>query len=492
MPLFRSIRWRLPITYASIAIFTTVVLGSILMFPLEDYYDNREREYLESNAKVIQHRIETSLIEEVPLSDIESDLNNYAFVSRTHIRLLDADKQTILESDTALESILVTRPDWIPPGNRDNTSDRNLALPRGGGFWLRNTSFGYQLSFEEPSSSEITSDQTILLPLYDHATEDLLGYLEFSEGPAFGTEIVTDVADRLQVAGGLAVLLAIVAGIVVSLHISRPVIALTEVTSQMTQGDLSARSNLQRGDELGTLAHSFNKMAQRIEETVTTLQRFVADAAHELHTPITALHTNLELAASEVEYGVSVHHIQQAQAQLTRLEMLANNLLDLTRLETEVPNATHTPVDVNMLVKHSHELYASQAEQADICLEIDIPNEPIVVQANESQLMCVVDNLLDNALKFTPTNGTVKMGVQVLEEEFRLWIKDTGIGIPEEDVSALFSRFHRGRNAANYPGNGLGLVIVKTIVEQHHGRVDIQSNESGTCFSVYLPRRSSA
>lgn len=487
MKLLRSIRWRLPMTYASIAIFTSVVLGGILLITLEDYYAARERDYLATNSQTIQRRVEEALINET--EDIETQLNNLAFISRTTIALSDAAGQTLFITDSSVEGILFPRVPWA---NKQQPDDIEFSGPvtraiTGGSLWLRSTSFGYQLTYEEPMPNQ-TSDQTLVLPLYDNDGE-LLGHLRFADGPAFGREIVGDVADRLEIAGGLAVLLAIVAGLLVSRNISRPVMALTQVTRQMAGGDLSVRCDLQRGDELGSLACSFNTMAQRIEATITALQRFVADAAHELHTPITALHTNLELAVTETNPTAAQLHLQQAQTQLTRLEMLATSLLDLTRLETQ--NIKRAPVDFTKIIQRSHERYASQAEQANIDLEFILPNDPIMIEADEAQLVQVVDNLLDNALKFTPSAGAVTVGIENQHAQLRFWIKDSGIGILPGDLPNLFSRFHRGRNAASYPGNGLGLVIVKTIVEQHRGRVEVESNESGTCFSVHLPLRMS-
>jgi signal transduction histidine kinase len=94
---------------------------------------------------------------------------------------------------------------------------------------------------------------------------------------------------------------------------------------------------------------------------------------------------------------------------------------------------------------------------------------------------------LDNAIKFTPEDGKVIAELGITDKEAFICVKDTGIGIPENDLNVLFNRFHRGRNATNYAGNGLGLAIVKTIVDKHNGRITVQSDTSGTCFGVYLP-----
>ena len=255
----------------------------------------------------------------------------------------------------------------------------------------------------------------------------------------------------------------------------------------MAEGDLSVRSTLQCRDEFGALAHTFNSMAERVENTVITLKRFVADAAHEINTPITALRTNLELAGAGGAPGDFQADILRAQAELERLETLTRGLLTLSRLEVQDTERLRAPVDLAALARQMHAQYASRAEQAGIALVLDVAPESVTIQADQTQIARVFDNLLDNALKFTPSGGTVTLGVATAPEEARLWVADTGIGIPAEDRPRLFSRFHRGRNAAAFPGNGLGLVITKAIVEDHGGQIGVESREEGVCFTVRLP-----
>jgi signal transduction histidine kinase len=315
----------------------------------------------------------------------------------------------------------------------------------------------------------------------------LLGYLELSESPAFGSEIVNDVAEKAVVAGVIGVLLAGVAGWFASRQISHPVLTLAEATRHMAEGDLTVRVGLDRRDELGLLARTFNTMAERVENTVITLKQFVADAAHEINTPITALRTNLELAAENATPEIFRADVVRAQVELERLETLTQGLLTLSRLEAHSTQSVCEPVDVAALVRQMHECCASRAEQAGITLTVDAPPGPLMICADERQIRRVLDNLLDNALKFTPADGTVTLKLAETPGGVDLSVADTGIGIPDEDLPKLFSRFHRGRNAAAYPGNGLGLVITKAIVEDHGGRITVESNGEGTRFIVRLP-----
>jgi signal transduction histidine kinase len=106
---------------------------------------------------------------------------------------------------------------------------------------------------------------------------------------------------------------------------------------------------------------------------------------------------------------------------------------------------------------------------------------------DESQLRCAFENLLDNALKFTESGGEIRFSLNPDDDSIRICVEDTGIGIPEDELPNLFQRFHRARNAYGYPGSGLGLVIVKTIIEGHGGSVQVKNRERGTRFTCHLP-----
>jgi signal transduction histidine kinase len=344
--------------------------------------------------------------------------------------------------------------------------------------------FGQFLSDETVPGKH--SSQRVITPVYGSEGE-VVGYVELSEGPAFGSAIVADVAEKSAVAGVIAVLIAAVAGVIVSRGISHPVRALAEVTQEMAQGNLAARVNLERRDEFGLLAKTFNIMAERVEATVNTLRQFVEDAAHEINTPLTALRTNLELTATD-DIPDTVHtDIEQALTELARLEKLTRNLLTLARLEAPDTLLQRTTLDLALMIRQMHERYASRAEQAGITFTAVAPEQPVFIQADQAQITRMFDNLLDNALKFTLPLGQVTLGIRVEQDRAHLWVQDTGIGIPESDLPKLFSRFHRGRNAAAFPGNGLGLVITKAIVEEHGGQITVKSDSSGTCFTVDLP-----
>jgi signal transduction histidine kinase len=341
------------------------------------------------------------------------------------------------------------------------------------------TPFGFGLNADAASGS-VRSNQVVVEPILDQ-DEQLVGYIRLSEGPAYGRQILESVAIGSAVAGGVAILAAAGVGWWMSRHITSPLRDLAAVTARMAGGDLSARANLSRRDEFGVLSRSFDLMADRVETTVGALRRFVADAAHELQTPLTALRTNLELAPED-------SFVHQAQSQARRIWVLVQSLLDLSRLEAGESVKGKASIDVVQLMQELGEQYASRAQQAGLAYDVTIPTRPVVIQGNKAQILQALSNLLDNAIKFTDEGGRIQVGVSQETTHVTLWVEDTGIGVPEEDLPHIYDRFHRGRNAAHYPGSGLGLAIAKAVVDNHGGTIIVKSAvDQGAKCSLCFP-----
>jgi signal transduction histidine kinase len=227
-------------------------------------------------------------------------------------------------------------------------------------------------------------------------------------------------------------------------------------------------------------------MAERNETTVVSLRRFVADAAHEIGTPLTALEADLELAEKAATTDDERRLVTRALGQARRLESLSQGLLRLSRIEAGESGELE-PVDVAALVREAIDGIASRAEQAELTLEVGAIASTLPVMAEHAKLQVVFENLLDNAVKFTPAGGTISVSAVAEGSDAVVTIADTGVGIPIAEQEVVFSRFHRARNVAAYPGNGLGLAIVSATVERFGGLVGFESSEAGTRFEVRLP-----
>lgn len=523
-----SIRWRLPLSYAAIALLTTLALGLVLLLTLRNFYEQQEQHYLQNNAAAIGSEIVPFLRDGLPVAALESQLKGFAFLSQARVQVLDAMEQVVADSGSAtlvgadaqvsvqveVDGVLREFSQSIAEGAEQQqfrstiiisedplTANTDVELVGGavierqvqvtGGEDIRGlgtvselpvvgTPFGFGLGGAAGSGEE-RSELVVQQPLRS-LTGELLGFVVLSEGPAYGREIVRSVAWGWGVASVVAVVLAAGVGWLVSRRLSGPLVALTAVTTQMAAGDLTVRTNVARSDEVGQLAQAFNTMAGQVENTVATLRQFVADAAHELYTPLTALQTDLALLDAAGE------PVARAREQAVRLQALTTGLLDLSRLEGNA-TADFAPLDLVKLVQTTAEIYASRAEQAGVDFVVEMEEKPVVIHGHETQLGQAIGNLLDNALKFTPEGGRIVIRVVGEKTAVLLTIHDSGIGIPAEDMPQLFHRFHRGRNVAAYPGNGLGLAIPKAIVEGHGGEIQATSEDRGTTFTIKLPHK---
>jgi signal transduction histidine kinase len=520
---FDSIRWRLTLSYAAIALLAAFSLGLVLRTILRNYYDGQETRYLQSRAIEISS-IASQLLEAEFSPQVIQDLSkSWALFLQARVRVLDAAGNQIADSGLPQPRevffIASEKPFQIPlgqsvtrpaiaivegPAKSDQffqiqvlRSDRQAGVAAQKDVIIFNReSVGVALPADvslngllapAPGSPARRSSQVVDQPVIDQHGNPL-GKVVLSDGPAYGDEILNNVMNGWIIAGIAAVLLAALAGWLISTRIATPLTELTRITSRMSEGDLSVRADVRSTDEIGTLGHSFNEMAARVEETVGTLRSFVADAAHELHTPLTALQANIELARNEKSASARTRYLARAHEQSQRLEGLVQSLLDLSRIEAAETKSTFATVDIAQLTRAVAEQFASRAEQADRSFTMNVPDETINVDGNETQLKQIMINLLENALKFTPNDGWISLDLEHSADQVTLTISDSGIGIPPEDLPHLFERFHRGRNASEYPGNGLGLAIVKAIVSAHKGEVAVQSTPmQGTTISVSLP-----
>lgn len=515
-----SLRWRLPLSYIGLALFATLASGAALIFMLRQYYQQQERAYLLRNAQAMSGLLTRTLRAGVPAPVLEGQVVGLAFMMQVQARVRDTAGRVLVDSGPPAARRVMTfanppeggdvmtfisHTNDIPPDEAQFAIFLGDAMPvpfttsvaAGGAGAVINEAyvpasqgpFGDPLvapsfyGFDVMTGAPLTaqrSDQVVEQPIFTE-TGQVVGLVELSAGPAYGAEIVDSVTRAWGVASFLAVVLAAGLGWVVSRRITTPLGELMTVTTRMAEGDLTARAAPTAQDEFGALGRSFNGMADRVSETIRTLQNFVADAAHELHTPITALRTNLDLVAAE---GAASTHLAQAQAQTLRLQNTVNDLLDLSRLEAQPP--AHTAVDLRQLLAALGEQYASRTEQAEVAFVLQLPAEPVVMQGAEPQLRRALSNVLDNAVKFTPTGGQVTLQLAVDSEEAVITVTDTGIGIPEDDLPHIFKRFHRGRNTAAYLGSGLGLALVKSIVEAHGGSVQVSNCAPGVRVALRM------
>jgi len=247
-------------------------------------------------------------------------------------------------------------------------------------------------------------------------------------------------------------------------------------------------------EEVRPLVTAFNELMARLEENLQAQQRFIADAAHQMRTPITGLKMQAELALDETDPRLMRESLQQIAESVDRTAHLMNQLLQLARAEASYEKVDAAePVNIEALARRCTQDWVPRAwaKRIDLGFETDEGNFGLVgvpLLLNE-----MLKNLIDNAIKYTPAGGQVTVRLRAAEDVFYLEVEDSGIGIPEEERSLVFERFYRVLGSEE-DGSGLGLPIVSEIAELHRAKVSIHAGQDGrgTLFRIAFPSSNSA
>jgi two-component system, OmpR family, sensor kinase len=295
----------------------------------------------------------------------------------------------------------------------------------------------------------------------------------------------TQVSDAVQIAVGVSIVVMLLASLFIWLAAGRaiaPLEALTRTAKTISETDLSGRIPVRGSDEIAELGRTFNGMLDRLETAFAGQKDFLTDVSHELRTPITVIRGHLEtLGDSPAEREEAIAVIQE---ELDRMNRYVDDLLLLAKAPR--PDFLRLgPIDLDLF---THELFSKAASLGDRDWHLDGTGVGILV-ADQQRLTQAVMNLATNAVNHTEDGDPVWIGSSLIGDQARLWVRDEGPGIDEDDAEQIFERYGRGSSGReSADGVGLGLSIVRAIAEAHGGRVDLDSRPGlGATFTVVLP-----
>ena len=329
-----------------------------------------------------------------------------------------------------------------------------------------------------------------------------VGYLKVARlnlgaGPAPEQFLLGQVSRDLLTLAIISSVIGIVFGVLMSRSLTAPLRRLAQAARAIGARNLSQRVEVSGSDEVKELARDFNEMAAALEQGETLRRNLVADVAHELHTPLSVLQGNLRAVLDDV-YPLEKAEVARLYDQTRLLSRLVNDLRELAQAEAgRMPLNKHS-TDLAHLVNSAVTMFSPIAEANGVTLSAQLPADLPPVQADSARMAQVLHNLLTNALRYTPSGGTISVSAGsengAAGQPRRLWlaVRDTGEGIPPEHLPHIFERFYRvdpaRRRAAG--GTGLGLAIVRAIVEAHGGEIVATSDGvpgHGSTFTVHLP-----
>lgn len=464
--MFNSIRLRMAITYLLLIAAVMLATGLILLNMLEKYYLSSAEENLERTGRLTAEFIASYLgdgADTVLLSNVAEN-----FSRQINARIVIVSPQKTVVGDSLRVGGLL--------GTMMERREVQEALEGGTGRSIQYSRL---------------SDQWVLqvcIPVEKGDTSLGAVFLSSSLKPVYQTLtavrrfLITSTLVSMVFAGGLVVLFAH--------HLTAPIKELTAAAQQMAEGKLDQKIPINSADEIGRLARQFNVMAARVKEMNQRLTRFVGDVSHELRTPLASIHVclqslqNYELSAEErQDFLEDINHETQ------RLIYLVEDLLELTRRQ-EISDKREV-LSLKALLEEVLELTRPRVERKGLKLFTEIPEGLPYLYISPEELKRVVFNLLDNAIKYTPDGGWLKLGVESGPEQVMVTVQDTGCGIPGEAIPYLFERFYRVDKARSryLGGTGLGLAICKEIVERYGGSIGVLETREGvgSTFFFTLP-----
>ncbi|MVX61670.1 HAMP domain-containing protein [Enterorhabdus mucosicola] len=347
---------------------------------------------------------------------------------------------------------------------------------------------GTMRSFEPPDRSQVA-----VAPIEIHNGQ-VVGYVRLW---VYGSEALMRQPDQefrdnsyqaMFIAAAVAIVLASCIGFLFARNLVAPINRIMGAARAIGKGDLSARTNLHGEDEVARLGETFDAMAESVEKDRDLERRLTTDVAHELRTPLMAIQATVEAMVDGV-YEADEERLVTVNSEIQRLSRLVNALLKLSRLENRADPMKEEVVNVGELIAGivaTHEMFVS-----DSGLTLEYQAQPDVeVVGDADMIRQATANLISNAVRYTPEGGHIQVSVRKGDIMASIAVKDTGIGLSKEEARMVFSRFWRadaGRTRES-GGLGVGLAVVKEIVDRHGGWVQVEGEKGkGACFTIHIP-----
>ncbi|HEX5015056.1 MAG TPA: HAMP domain-containing sensor histidine kinase [Candidatus Limnocylindrales bacterium] len=483
----RTFQARLTLAFVGVVALTLGLVSIFVLNRLDDYFTQQQAAQLQERAKLVAQFVDETA---------DSAVNPPGSRRRPVVAGDQLDPAAALRLRGSVEGI----------ANFIAQSDVEILLaidPGEGGALVPVATFTSPITIR-PSTG--TQEPLVVGPVSQYSSQSVDPYViavRLSNPYTFRQTTLANVTSLLAAVGVVALGLAMIVAAAVAHRFTTPLRRLTEASRSLAEGDFTQRikpEDVRAGSsELTELAVQFNAMAEKLEQSVSIIRSdrdrsrdFLADVSHELRTPIAALLTFNELLKDQAgdDPAARAEFLESSRVQLERLDWLAQNLLELSKLESGLVLLDLRPDDLRAAVESSVEQAQQAARRRKIDLHLSLPEGPLRVRHDPQRIGQVVNNLVGNAIKFTPPGGRVDVVVAPNGDGARIDVVDTGTGIDPSELPRIFDRFYRGSraNEARGSGSGLGLAIVHSIVDMHHGTIAVDSRlGAGSRFTVLLP-----
>ena len=447
-----KVRTRLVLAFSYLVITVLIALTIPLLFSLRERARAEKRTEVLSNALTIADGLDGESLKQGPALD--RMVRRWATASQVDGRVIVMDRHGVVLADS----------DNTAVGNNYNTAKRpeiqsalNPTLPTPDAL----------IRFSDTLGSDI---MVAAAPVLDNG---LIGAVRITKNiQAVNDAVRRTTIDLIAVIGGVGLFVGLVIAFAMSGSLARPLTGLAAAARRLGAGDLSARAHdIHGADEIEDLARSFDEMADRVERTVQAQREFVANASHQLRTPLTGMKLRLESAHDRADSPELKHDLAAADQEVDRLAATVDRLLVMARkLEEGEP----TEVELHDAAARAVERWSERAATRGSSLAI--VGDPSNAQANATDVDQILDNLLENAMTYAP--GAIELSTGMAQRRAFVAVRDHGRGIPPEEYAKVTERFYRGKGAPP-GGSGLGLAIARDLAERWGGALSVQGAEGG-------------
>ncbi|MCK5010152.1 MAG: HAMP domain-containing protein [Deltaproteobacteria bacterium] len=458
----RSIYWKLLFTILICFTVSSLVVGSMFLIFIPRVEMNPQiKKGLIGETHKIADRINLHLqTSSAPLDSIIKEVHEKDNVS---IRVFDAQGSELATYmiDKLKKTNLIS-PSIIEDTFRDG-DDFQIILSIGN-MWT------YVVSVPLAKAGEPTG----ILQIYYPHTKGAKGIMQFSHFQVYVPILI------------IAVLTALLSRL-----LTRPIRELTKATKKMSRGNLGVRVKVRSKDEIGQLGKTFNEMSQRLADFQKSRRELLADISHEIRSPLARIQSDAEILIDrKVGKEEREQHLKAICEEVKDIDKLVEDLSILSRLEYHQLEMEVSPSSIQDALSQEISKFRLQLEKKDINLKQTIPENIPLVMMDTLRIGQIISNLLTNALRYTPKGGTVDIGLKKKDSMVEVWVKDTGPGIPQEELPYIFERFYRVDKSRSRTsgGTGLGLAIAKYFVDAQGGYIHAESEVGkGTCITFSIP-----
>ena len=450
---------RVTLSFALIAAMTALVAFGVVSFVWEQHFQTYTRENIQSVADVTAENIGARYKEEgyrFTARAVAPAENAIGYTTGLGIQVVDVsnavvfDSSTYFKSDSAEE---IDAPSLAPRANSSNVATSKIVV----------------------DGAEVGS-----VRVWVYGSDTLLRSSD--------REFRDNSYQAMLMAAIIAIVLASLIGYLFARNLVRPVKRIAKTAESITGGNLKARTNLSGNDEIARLGQAFDEMADKIESDRELERRLTTDVAHELRTPLMAIQATVEAMVDGV-FPSDQEHLATVSSEVQRLSRLVDSLLKLSRLENRANPMKEEVVDVGELITGVVITHETFVEDAGLTIDYRADFDTYVL-GDPDMIRQATANLISNAVRYTPEGGHISVRVGRGEAMASIAVQDTGIGLSPDEAKMVFSRFWRadaGRNRSS-GGLGIGLSVVKEIVDRHEGWVEVEGRKGeGSCFTIYIP-----